>query len=359
MIIVHVVNLNYSNSNGIKTVLSSLVPKQEELGHKVYVLNIHHNTLSLFKEDIYIKNKRVFKEKIYNIRPDILIFHGGYELKFYFYALILINLGIPYLITPHGGTSRFNLQKKRLLKTLINTFFVWPFIAHSKGVIFLNKQERNNSVFQKRLHRFYILPNGVDRHKITSDYKLASETIHFIFLSRIDIKQKGLDVLLKGYEKMMSNHPEYNCDFRFYGGRYDPKIVDEFRRIVESSNAPVNYFGEVLGREKEIAYTEAHIYVLPSLSEGMPLTVLEALSYGNPCVLTQQTNMADLILSNNAGWITEANVEALSQTLEKAYNDYKGDRVGYVKRSLQSVIPYEWEKIAEESLVIYKQSLQN
>lgn len=353
MKIVHIVSQNYSITNGIKTVLTNLIPEQEKLGHEVAVFNVHNNTSYLFNNEFHISHYSDFCVRISNEVPDVVLFHGGYELEFYGFAYYLRKKSIPYLVVPHGGTSRYNISKNRILKIIVNTLLTRHFIRRSSGVIFLNNQERENSLFKHIINDYAIIPNGVHLPATLYSHKLHSNKVRFMFLSRIDIKYKGLDILLQSIEQVAENNPDLNFEFHFYGSRYNKKVVEEFNHLVNNTHGPIFYHGEVLGEEKEKAYINANIYVLPSLSEGMPLTVLEALSYGLPCIVTPQTNMGELIIKHHAGWVTKADIKSITNTIITAYNDYIYNHEAYIRNAFDAVVPYDWNRIASKSIHEY------
>lgn len=353
MRIVHVARIDYSLPNGINSVILNLIPSQQRLGHSVFLINLFKNDKADLENDIYVSGIADFSHQIDKVRPDVVIFHGSYELKLCLFGYCLSMKDIPYLIEPHGGTSRANLKKRRLTKSLFNFLFTSRYVGKSAGIVFLNKQEKDNSIFASRKGHYCIIPNGVKIQNIDIRDKSQPDKINFIFLSRIDIKYKGLDILLQSAESLAAQHPEANFEFNIYGGRYDNTIIEEFRRMVGQTKAPVTFHGEVLGDDKDSAFLNGNIYVLPSLSEGMPVTVLEALSFGNPCIVTPNTNMAELITSSNAGWVCEPTVASITESLAKAYTEYCSDRDGYVQRAFQAVIPYDWNRVAEASVEEY------
>ena len=353
MIIIHVCCLGSSSSNGIKSVLTNLIPEQKALGNTLIVFNLVNNEQKIFENEIFIAGYKEFRNEINNLPPSVVVFHGGYELKFYLYAWLLKKNNIPYIIVPHGGTSKHNLHKKRILKTIVNVLFTHRFITNAAGVSFLNESEWKDSIFNKDIRHYAIIPNGISKIAQKPFLNHSESTVHFIYLARIDFDNKRPDVLLRAVEKLHAKHTEIDFDFHFYGGRYDPSIVQKFKDMVKATKAPVFYHGEVFGKDKDIAFNESDIYVLTSLYEGMPLTVLEALSFGKPCIVTPQTNMADLIKKNQAGWVTESDEDSISEILYKAYVEYKEKRDKYINNALNAVKPYRWDAIAQKSIEEY------
>lgn len=353
MKIIHVICIDNHVISGIKSVLSGLSHAQTSLGHKVLILNFKKTNPLLFENEEYVNGFVYFRKRLLENRPDIVVFHGGYVISYCLYAYYLRLIHIPYVFVPHGGTSKYNLKKKRLLKCIFNTLFTRGFILNSSGVIFLNEKERDNSIFRNMIECYGYVPNGVPLPSSRRINKQLSPTIRFVFLSRIDIKYKGLDILLKSIENFNHSEMTPNFEFLFYGGNSNEKIVKTFVSMVKETQAPVVYKGEVYGNDKKAAYEKANIYVLTSLSEGMPVSVLEALSFGCPCILTPQTNLGELILDHQAGWVAEPNIESITATIQQAYSDYKRCGEQYVNNAVNAVKAYSWDNIAKKSIQEY------
>ena len=353
MHIYHIISLSYNNSNGIKTVLQALIPELEKMGHIVTVINTEYNKEKIFSRDYYLKDISSFVKLLCKDIPDLVVFNGNYNILFYRYAATVRKKAIPYLIVPHGGTGHANMRKSRWVKMVVNVLFTNSFIKRSNGIIFLNRQELDDSIYKHSV-KHYIIPNGVRPTSWDVNQKNMKGAIHFVYLSRIDLMHKGLDVLLEGIDLFFKQNPKCNCDFHFYGGRFDQRIIDDFKKRISKITAPVFYHGEVFGVGKSNALLNANVYMLTSRYEGMPLTVLEALSFGNPCIITPQTNMVDIIEKNNAGWITEPSPESICRTLTTALREYNNDKLGYILRAKESVKSYEWGKIAKDTIQVYK-----
>lgn len=353
MHIYHIISLSYNNSNGIKTVLQALIPELERMGHIVTVINTEFNKEKIFLRDYYSSDISSFKDLLNKDIPDLVVFNGNYNILFYKFAATIRKKVIPYLIVPHGGTGHANMRKNRWIKMVVNVLFTNSFINSSNGIIFLNRQELEDSIYKDSVKHF-IIPNGVHPASWDVNQKNLNGAIHFVYLSRIDFMHKGLDVLLEGIDLFFKQNPKCNCDFHFYGGRFDPKIIEDFKNRISNIKAPVFYHGEVFGVNKNNALLNANVYMLTSRYEGMPLTVLEALSFGNPCIITPQTNMVDIIEKNTVGWITEPSPESICRALATACMEYNNDKLGYIMRAKESVKSYEWGEIAKNTIQVYK-----
>ena len=73
--------------------------------------------------------------------------------------------------------------------------------------------------------------------------------------------------------------------------------------------------------EKEAAYLDADMFIQTSRTEGMPMGILEALSYGLPCIVTEGTTLMNIVNDNNAGWGCHTDAESVAEALKNAINE--------------------------------------
>ena len=78
------------------------------------------------------------------------------------------------------------------------------------------------------------------------------------------------------------------------------------------------YIGPVYGEEKQKQLAKCDYFIHTSRYEGMPMAVLEALSYGIPCIVTTETNMEDIISGSNGGFVSQCNIDAVKEAIVKA-----------------------------------------
>ena len=85
----------------------------------------------------------------------------------------------------------------------------------------------------------------------------------------------------------------------------------------------------------------------------MPMGLLEALSYGIPCIVTPGTNMAEAIQECNAGWVADLTADSIAEKIQLAINDYSNNKEQFRFNAHNLSKKYEWKEIAMHSLSVY------
>jgi len=354
MKILHIAGFDMLYKSGIGEVVMNLAKAQKNAGNDVFILNttIQQENKNIEANITIINNDFDFKVYVSKLNPEIVIFYAFYVAPFLKYYKILKALEIPYLIQPQGAFGKSNQQKGFLKKKLANFFFFNAFIKYSAGILYLNKTEQSISVFNW-FQRSFILPNGVDTNISFNISKEPANPLQLIFLSRIDIIHKGIDFLLDAihlYDKQLAQQ-SIVIDLYGYGEVNDIKYVEEKIKYLTTK---VNLKKPVFEKEKEKVLSEADIFLLTSRYEGMPVAILEALSYAVPCFVTPGTNMTEEIEKNNAGWVTELNADLIGKNLLKAIENYRMNYKIIRENARNCVVDnYEWKAIAQKSFTIY------
>lgn len=358
MKIIHIADFGKSgNISGVGEAVLNLAKTQISLQNDVRVVftRPNHNVMDSFCHEITTTHE--FRKFLQNEEPELVIFHSFYDFTHPRFARILRSKNIPYLITFHGGASTANYKRKHFIKWITNIAIFKPYIRKALAVIYLNENELQNSIFQKEsIGKFAILPNGITLpHNIhTFSFNPKSEII-ISFISRLNYIGKGLDVLLPAIRKFENELERLNVRFRFYGYHYNDGTIEKIR----STSHLCEYYGYVRDNEKDQAFLNTDIMILPSRSEGMPISILESLSFGVPCIITPQTNMGDLIGSNHCGWITELTIDAIAKTILVAVKELKENHVALQQNCLNAVKLFEWSEIGRLSIKIYKSIMKS
>jgi glycosyltransferase involved in cell wall biosynthesis len=360
MRIVHIAYFDFEYKTGIGEVVVNLAQAQQQNGEEVFILN----TLNQSKIEEY-KNITVsivntdfkFVDYIQTIKPDIVIFYSFYQLPFLKYYKVLNKFKIPYLIQPQGAFGAANQQKGFLKKKIANFIFFNSFIKKSAGILYLNEAEKRISVFNW-FPLSFILPNGVFVNENYNNSKEPGNPLNLVFLSRIDLMHKGLDILLDALMQIDKKLKELNVCLNLYG------YGDEADVLYVKNRLPLFTFNiklhkPVFGLDKENVFNSADIFVLTSRYEGMPVAILEALSFGVPCFVTPGTNMAEIIIDNHAGWTTSININDIAKNVLVAIDDYKKNYKELRANARKCVMNnYLWSVVAQKSVNIYKQTLK-
>lgn len=360
MIILHITAMApLSPNSGIPSVLRDLAEYQNRI-HSVesYVLSL--------KADVKDINSTYFfylgKDKVYSFlereKPDLAIIHSFFHVEYVGVTRALIKLGIPFLIEPHGSFGKKAMKKSHLKKTIANNTIFRSQIKDSQGYIFTNQAEYKDSIYKTKNE--LVIPNGiipdiVNDAKDKSEESIMNPTIYY--LGRFDIHHKGLDFLFDALEVLEKQ--KHKIRIRLYGTGDKKQLKYVNTRIANYKVLDVKNCGTIYGDAKKNALENSNILILTSRYEGSPMTVLDALSYGNPCIVTPGTNTANEIVENRIGWCAELSVDAIAKTILKALSEYCVAGADYYKRCKKYVLDnYSWERIAEYSIEQYKEILQ-
>lgn len=195
------------------------------------------------------------------------------------------------------------------------------------------------------------IPNGVNRprikkaDKITEKFGLEKDD-YILFLGRI-VPEKGLRYLIEAYKNV-----DTKKKLVIAGGTSDTNIFMRELKEMAAGDGRILFTGFVQGQELEELYSNAYIYTLPSDLEGMPLSLLEAMSYGNCCLVSDIAECAEVV-EDKAIVFQKSKVEDLKNKLQELCDDagsvqkYKNDAAEFICGK------YDWDSVGERTLKLY------
>jgi len=195
------------------------------------------------------------------------------------------------------------------------------------------------------------IPNGAsevikkDAEKITELYGLKKDE-YVLFLGRL-VPEKGIKYLIEAFKKI-----DTNKKLVIAGGSSD---TENFKRELESlaDDERIIFTGFVQGTELEELFSNAYIYVLPSDLEGMPLSLIEAMTYGN-CCLTSDIDECAQVIGDCGITFKKSNVEDLREKLQMLCDDFSTVEK-YKKISADYICKkYNWDEIVNKTLELYE-----
>ena len=287
--------------------------------------------------------------------PDILHIHGiGPSL----YTPLARILGIKVVITSHGSNYK-HLKWGKFAKIILRigeflgVFYANEVIAISKNIADEIKKKYNRDVT--------VIPNGVTIQKIiqTEDvlkkYKL--EKGKFLLAVGRFVPEKGFHDLIEAFnlfqlETRDSQIPNDTWKLVIVGraDHEDKYSLDLKEKAGKNNNIILTGF--LTGEPLQALYSHAGLFVLPSYYEGLPIVLLEAMSYGLSCIASDIPANRNVELSENRffrlGDIIELNTK-IHEFIDRPLNDEE-------KRRQINLIAerYDWEKIAEKTMEVYR-----
>lgn len=344
--LLHITATHLNPAGGVPVVLRELVQEQNRIeGFVARVLSLVAPVDQMNSEFFDILNGRSIAEYIDVYKPNIVILHSFYYLEYNRVVKVLLKKKIPYLIEPHGSFNKYGMRKSRVKKLVANHTIFRRQIKGAKAFVFLNEAEKNTSVYRKDLD--LIIPNGYDSSKITWD-KQSRATNKLYYIGRYDIKEKGINYFFDALEIIDKKEEKICVEFWGKGDKSSTKYIKD--RISKFKNICVKENGPLYGTDQNIELEQLGPMILPSRHEGLPMTVLEALAYGNPCIVTPGTNMHVEISDGKLGWATELDPNSIAKTIIVAMREYDEHMSEYVSRCKQYIsTKYSWSKIAKNS----------
>lgn len=213
----------------------------------------------------------------------------------------------------------FHLHNKGIKKNSTKKInrLLYQFVFKKSYVILLSKYLYNDIDKFVSKNQLFFCPNGVEDipPQPIRKSKQPNIPIKILFLSNL-IKSKGVFVLIEACKILHQKGYYIKCDF--VGGEGDISANEFFNATKQSGVADiVNYLGKKYGEEKDEAYKNADIFVLPTSNDCFPLVLLEAMQYKLPVVSTYEGGIQDIVENEITGFLVqENNAKELADKLE-------------------------------------------
>lgn len=163
-------------------------------------------------------------------------------------------------------------------------------------------------------NKIYVLHNAV-YVPTSNNYNTESNTL--LFLGVVG-QRKGSYDLLEAFSKCVEKIPD-NIELLYYGPNFENKIVSYIEKSKLSRR--VKYMGWLSERDKETVFKNTLINILPSYNEGLPMTILETMSYGIPNISTAVAAIPEVVEEENGILIEPGNINQLSEAIIKLVNN--------------------------------------
>ena len=272
---------NLKLKGGVSTYWNSLLPKlSENLNTKI--IEVGGNKTNIFGSFIdQIKFNNRIKKK-----PSLVILNPSLGIKSFFrdsfFAKKLVNKNVDFIVFFHGWNINF---EKKISNMFINFFL--NTLGKAK-IIFVLSPEFKTTLIKWGYKGEIIVETTNINSNLISNFNFSTklekleklEKINILFLARM-LKEKGIFETIDAFINLEKKYPF--LELIIAGDGVDLEEVKDKTKNIKN----IKILGHIEGRKKIECFTDCHIYCLPSYSEGLPTSVLEALAFGLTIITTK------------------------------------------------------------------------
>jgi D-inositol-3-phosphate glycosyltransferase len=308
-----------------KTALSTLLFKRSDFD----IVHVHGNLSGLLISMVNEPTPLVFT--IHNPTPWMCKYESPYEQKFREAAYRLIDANI---------------------------------IGRTDHIIAVNQRLKDEIVakWSTPTSKVTVVPNGVDTRAFHPDSRKAAdlrvkygiEGMYCLFVGQLR-SRKGVDSLLKAFSEI--NDSTMKCVVVGDGperGKLE-KLVDDLKL-----NSRVSFTGAVPFEDLTGLYAGAEFFVLPTVAEGSPLVVLEALASGLPVISTKVSGIPEIVDDEHNGFIVPPrDVHALAERMKLLIEDDELRAKMSKNARSDTVASFSWNAVAKKTLSVYRKAIED
>jgi len=274
-------------------------------------------------------------------RPDVVHVHNIGPGMF---TPLLRLMGLPVVMTYHSPNYEHS-KWSRLSRWLLRGC-EWLSLRYSNRIIFVNKFQMEK--YSDRIRRKSVfIPNGIVPAKRSNSTSFLEENSieagqYLLSVGRLT-PEKGFEYLIQAANRLPQVQQVVIAGTHDHQSSYFEQLVklDKGKKVV--------FTGYTTGENLRQLYTHARLYVLPSVNEGFPMVLLEAMSYGLPLAVSDIPGTRQVAL-NEDDYFEVSNVDSLTRVLERKLAD-PANLSHPIKYDLKK---YNWQAIAEETQQQYQ-----
>ena len=227
---------------------------------------------------------------------------------------------VPYIVQAHGSVMPF--FQKTLFKKIFDKLWGNNILNNASNLIALTEMEseqyKKMGVIEDKIN---IVPNGINleeyqnlpkKGEFRKKYGIKNDEKIILYLGRIN-KIKGLEMLLEAFSDISIDHKKTKLviigpddGFLYYLKKMSSNL---------GLNDKVMFIEPLYDTDKLEAYIDAYVYVLPSVYEAFPNTIIESCVCGTPVIITKSCGISDIV-QDNVGCVVEHDTNSLKYALK-------------------------------------------
>lgn len=354
------------NKLGIISSVCSIVPEEfdtKKINNVPYINEVVQlKSIPVISEmwPSYTSEIKKLSEKLK--KYDVIHVYGIFDYCAYFTCKYLHK---PYIISPHGTLIEEVLRHSFLRKKIYLYLWGKKILKGARFIHVLTNHEKEALIKIGIEEKFLkVVPNGIDpdefnylptKDSLFARYPYLKDKKIALFLSRINWK-KGLDDLIPAFADVVK---EINDAFLIIAGPDTDNYMQDVKNWIERYNLSdkISYVGPVYGKDKLMFLQDSDIFVLPSYSEGFPMSVIEAMYMKLPVVVTENIGIPDEVRNSRCGIVVNKNRKEITDAIIYLLkNNALSIEMGLRGRKCVGE-NFLWDKIAGQMLEVYEKAL--
>lgn len=282
---------------------------------------------------------------------DIVHAHGYGHFPTYLIRLCR-TLRIPCVVTTHSDAGRPSMKKR-----MFDIAVPWLTIRAANRVIAISRHEKE-VLIQRGVDRskISVIPNGVDIEEFSGSKPPTSneEIKTILYAGRIDMQQKGLDVLIRAFAILLASSG-IRLKLKLMGPDW-ARSTDKLRELARKLQVldKVEFSGYQTRQRFVESMRSSDVFVLPSRFEPFGIVLLEALAAGVPIVASRVGAVPEILENGKFGLLCMPEDEgSLAETIQHVLTHYV-DAVKMAKQGSETLTKYSWANIALATEKVYK-----
>ena len=347
----NVCHLSYSSDKsdgGISSILKTIIKEQIKYG--LSVKWICSKNFPKFTRDLSLY------KKLSQIDYDVLHVHGLWRSPTRVINFSSLSKGnVPLIISPHGMLDEWALNKSYLKKKFALSFWEKRALSKASCIQALCKKEYNSVKKLLPDSNIKIIPNGIGGFKASNcrcplwESEIPTNSKVLLFFGRFHLK-KGISELLSAWKQSHINAAKFDWTLVFVGYGDDKYITN---RIYEENIKRCKVYGPAFGTLKNIVLSNASAFILPSFSEGLPSSVLEAMKAKLPAIISSNCNIPE-VFKIKAALRGEPVIDRLKESLDSLMQMNKTELDEIALNGFDFVSKnYDWKDITHQLISLY------
>ena len=270
----------------------------------------------------------------------------------------------PYIVHPEGMLESWALRNAGLKKRFAALLYENRHLRGARCLRALCEAEAQSIRAYGMRNPICVIPNGVDLPDLSDTPTLQSHGFAggrkiLLYLGRLHPK-KNLANLIHAWKQILNSHPSARASWLLaIAGWSQGGYEAQLRELTTDLGllTCVIFLGARFGTDKNECYRTCAAFIMPSLSEGLPMTVLEAWAYAKPVLMTPECNLSEGFAAGAAlqiGTSPEEIAAGLKQVIEMSDDDRRA--MGNRGRDLVTT-KFSWSRIGEQMRLVYEWAL--